>query len=433
MADTPPTNEEAENEYVENKNAENSENDNAENEYSIDTIRAYLEKRGFGPEDYNIVGDKVVFKQKIKTKGQPKTQAPATKIGKSKKKKVATPLQEFYFQYGINPAFQYTPEGNLRADTTVIPILPFSPLSASERLEFETQQAKAIQTEEISYDLALAELRRVYAEYKTAQTPEEKAIKAKEVYAANKEVKAAVAARTLVAFPERWIDIQRNPEIRLIDMSQPKEDRTIGFDVYLYKRHSSPLSQTWGMYRAQPVADQEGGTMEETILIFTDPDHSETGLFHPIREVEFTVHGTVYASPYQAYEGERFRELQNETLRKQILGTRSARSIRSLVNKEYTQPNDPLGLWIEILEALFTQKKEMADALIHTGSAKFVSKDPTFVSTDFLSALESVRTKLQEGRVEKAPEVATESVITKEEQDNAKKAAIIHTFRKRRF
>jgi predicted NAD-dependent protein-ADP-ribosyltransferase YbiA (DUF1768 family) len=407
-------------------------------EPNIDAIRAFLAQQGYGPEDYNIVEGEIIIKPKQTTQTKAKTKAKAkptvstTKITRKNQTIEQNPLQRFYSEYGTNPAFQYTPDGNLQLDTEVLRIQPFGPLTAAERLELETQQAKQIQDEEIVYDLALAELRRVYAEYKTANE-EQKKVLAIEIYNANKEVRTAVAARSSVAFPERWTNTANNPETRLIDMRQPKEIRKMGFDVFIYKRNSAPLSTALGTYRAQPLMDQAGGMNEETLVSLSTPENTESGHFHPIHELEFTVHGTLYASPYQAYEGERFRELENEPLRKQILGTRSARSIRSLVSKEYTQPNDPLGLWIDILEALYTQKKELGDALIDTGSATFVNQDPTFVSTDYISALETVRTKLQEGRVEKEPEVATESVITREDQEKAKKAAIIHTFRKRRF
>jgi predicted NAD-dependent protein-ADP-ribosyltransferase YbiA (DUF1768 family) len=160
----------------------------------------------------------------------------------------------------------------------------------------------------------------------------------------------------------------------------------------------------------------------------------ETAHFHPNFEREFTFEETRYVSPYQAFQAERFRELDNPALRKQILGTRSARTIHSLAEKEEKQPQHPEQLWEDVLLALYQQHKDLAKKLKDTGSAKFHVMDKEFGGQIYADALEQVRAELREKEADDTMlevGVAKESVITKDEQVKEKKGAIINAMRRR--
>jgi hypothetical protein len=174
----------------------------------------------------------------------------------------------------------------------------------------------------------------------------------------------------------------------------------------------------------------EGGNT--VVLFLTNTEDQQTGLFHPATEKEFVYNETKYASPYQAYEVERFKEVEDDIMVKKLLGTRSAKTIRNLVSQEKTQPPNPTQRWEEILEAFYTQSPDLAKKLKETGSARFHMMDKLIGMPEYAVALANVRTKLKE-RENDAPanvDAVKQSVITKDEQSKAKVGAIINNFRR---
>ena len=171
-----------------------------------------------------------------------------------------------------------------------------------------------------------------------------------------------------------------------------------------------------------------GGTV---VLFLTNPEDPKTGPFHPAAEREFVYNETRYVSPYQAYETERFKQMEDDFMVKKLLGTRSAKTIRNLVSGEKRQPQFPIQLWEEILEAFYTQFKDATESLKATGSARFHMMDKLTGSPEYANALANVRTKLKE-RENDAPGMVDDvklSVISEDEQKKAKVGAIINARR----
>lgn len=347
-------------------------------------------------------------------------------------------MKYFYQKRAKDPIhYTYTPEGDLRIQgvkdvpETTIPLRYFSALEPEERKELEIKRETDILEIETAYEQSLLALRDAVAKYRESGQLEEDAIA---VVRANEEVRLNSLLRSEFAYPTKWIKDIENPSVSNILLSQRYETRKMGFDVFLFKRLDMSKKDAWGHYRARPVATdagQSGGSSE--VLFITEADDKELGHFHPAFAREFVFEETRYVSPYQAYEGERFRELDNEAVRKQILGTRSARTILNIAEKEDGQVADPAKLWEAILDALYSQHKDLAEKLKATGSAKFHLMDKQFGSQIYVDALEKIRTRLREEALdtEKAPQEVKESVITEDEQKKAKKAAIINNFRRR--
>jgi hypothetical protein len=234
-------------------------------------------------------------------------------------------------------------------------------------------------------------------------------------------------------YPERRIDDVSNPEIRSILLQLTHEERKLGYDAFLFKRYALSRQDAEGHYRAHGEAGNAmlgGGT---TVLFLTTADDPKAGHFHPIFETEFVYNETKYASPYQAYETERFKELEDEQMVKKLLGTRSARTIQQLVAQDPRPPKNAESLWTEILEDLYTQNKAMADKLKETGSARFHMMDKQYGTPLYANALVTVRTSLKEreGDAPSGGGVVKQSVISEMEQEKAKVGAIINTFRRR--
>lgn len=346
-------------------------------------------------------------------------------------------MKLFYRYRAKNPFFfTYTAEGNLEIKpnnppmfpATTIPLRAFASLEPEQLEEIETRQREKQGEIETNYVQKMKELRAAHDAY-TPQVPESRAT----LVRLNEELRELSVLRNKTLYPERWTKELENPTTKDIIFTKPHEERKLGYAAFLFKRYPLSRNDAEGHYTvhgAMRAEGMEGGAV--VVLFLTNPDDQKTGQFHPAAEREFVYNETKYASPYQAYETERFKELEDEKMVKQLLGTRSAKTIRQLVSKEPKQPQFPVKLWEEILESFYSQFKDAADKLKGTGSARFHMMDKQTASPDYAVALANVRTKLKE-RENDAPanvDAIKQSVITEEEQKKAKVGAIIHNFRR---
>ncbi len=332
--------------------------------------------------------------------------------------------------------FVYTAEGNLEIKpdnpvslpATVIPMRAFSSLEPEELKELEDLRDEMESSDNERYVVLLNELRQANELYNPGQP--ETMVK---IVRLNQQLRDVLVTKTNLLYPERWTKILENPTTSDILLNQPYEDRKMGFDVFLFKRNSLSRDDAEGHYRAHGELRTEGMQGGDTLVLFiTNPEDQQTGIYHPATEREFVYNETKYASPYQAYEVERFKALDDESMVKKLLGTRSAKTIRSLVAQEKQHPQNPIQLWEEILEALYTQAPELGTKLKETGSARFHMMDKLIGMPEYAVALANVRTKLKE-KENDAPaniDAIKQSVISEEEQKKAKVGAIINNFRR---
>jgi hypothetical protein len=348
-------------------------------------------------------------------------------------------VKAFYRLRAKNSRFYgYTAEGNLEIKpenpagfpATVLTMRAFSALKPEELEEIESKQRELQASVETEYVAKMKELREAYDAFSGDRKSTEFA---NQIVRLNEELRGISVRRNKILYPERWIDSVDNPEIRSILLNMTHEQRKLGYDAFLFKRYALSRQDAEGHYRAHGEAGGAavgGGT---TVLFITAADDPKTGHFHPIYETEFVYNETKYASPYQAFETERFKELEDEQMVKKLLGTRSARTIQQLVSQDPRPPKNSEVLWTDILEELYAQNKSMADKLKQTGSARFHMMDKQFGNPLYANALVTVRTKLKE-RDDDAPsggDIVKQSVITEEEQQKAKVGAIINNFRRR--
>ena len=336
--------------------------------------------------------------------------------------------------------FVYTPEGNLEIKAgnavnlpaTIIPMRAFSELTPEELEEIEQTRMDMEKADNEKYVILLKQLREAQEAYNPQDSES-----IKKIVLLNQQLHEANVSKVALVYPEIWVRIMENPSVNEIDLNNPHEERKTGYDVHIFKRYFLSRNDAEGHYRqhgtiqgqGQGQGMQGGATV---VLFLTNVDDQQTGQFHPAFEREFVYNETKYASPYQAFETERFKELEDEGMVKQLLGTRSAKTIRSLASQEKQQPQFPVKLWEEILEAFYTQFKDAADKLKATGSARFHMMDKNTASPDYAIALANVRTKLKEQESDAPANVdpIKQSVISEEEQKKAKVGAIINNFRR---
>lgn len=371
-------------------------------------------------------------KPKPKSRKERQNEATFNEVNDKEKMKIFFRYKQKYPNF-----FVYTAEGNLEIKAnnpvslppTVLTMRAFSALEPEELKEIEETQEEMVKQDNDKYVILLNELRTANDAY----TPDDPQTISK-IVRLNEQLRDITVSKTSLLYPERWISNVENPTISDILFDQPNEERKMGYDIYLFKRYSLSRQDVEGHYREHGTFRPGGMGGGNTVVLFlTNPDDQQTGVFHPATEKEFVYNETKYASPYQAYEVERFKDLEDDIMVKKLLGTRSAKTIRTLVAQEKTQPSNPTQLWEDILEALYTQAPDMAKQLKETGSARFHMMDKLIGMPEYAVALANVRTKLKE-REKDAPanvDAVKQSVITKDEQAKAKVGAIINNFRHR--
>lgn len=395
-------------------------------------------------------------KRAFKVKAAPEEQKPIDSLSRKEL------LERFYKGRVENPEqYTYGPDGNLvildatGKPTKTIPMMKSCSLTADEVVELTRERAEEVRVFEVgskdaiegtqdkekateekpivsmSYVDALANLRDVYAKYKRGET----GYTARAVKDANVKVQEALALRGKALYPIKYVKDFRNPKIKTI-LIDSKDDRHIGYDVYVSKHYSFKKQDAFGHYiTPEEEAEQarkttmQGGSAIDVILIESYDDPAR-GFLHPAYTKDFAYTSTQYSSVYQAFEVERLKIVRNQALVDQLMKTRSPRTIASLAAQDKTAVPNSYDLWFSILKAFYQQNTDLAKQLLETGSSIFSLRDTTISSpSDYLNALMAVRAFLAEKQEGGAAAPVEKHVITEEEQKKAKVAAIINARR----
>jgi hypothetical protein len=349
---------------------------------------------------------------------------------------IQSALQSFYKKRGkakkdYFKTFAYTPEGNL-IDTSqdpanVIALRRFRPLSDEERQRIDETRLQSIIDAEKAFDTARDKLRTAYNSYK------EKKGSAADVVRLNKIVKTAEEVRNKAIYPQRYITVVSNPEIRSVIFEQKYEQRKLGHPVYLLKYLPYTKENAFGQY-ATPEETEEskrGGGIEEnglTVLstLIESPEDKDLGYLHPCFMKDFTYGGITYAFPLQAYEATRLKGLKQDAMVDEIMKTRSPRTVKNIAARDSTPAQNAYELWSAILKAYYQQHQDLAKKLEETGDNIFRLSENAPATSQYLRALFSLRASLRESQpVDIELPVSTGGVITEEEQRRNKVAAIL--------
>ena len=390
------------------------------------------------------------------------------------------------------PQYTYTKDGNLEVRSTtgeveqVIQLKKYIPLEAGERNEMDEYRLELISEIEGEYETALEELRVAWQQMAITGARGQ-------VLRANQRVAELDARRNAARSAVREVVDIDNPETRVILFDEPYEERKLVYDVvtipkppypdgkpmkadpydsqiFALRFRNFPGWQTNGKYVIDSDAPAEQAKEEAAAApkdqartklkdgriarIFFDVDgEALNGYLSPLWPVRFTFHDVESASALQAFEIERATLMGLTELRDTLKKTTAPRTIRILTRKYDKYPPDSKGIWLAIYTALYQQHPELTEKLLATGTDTLVFADqragPLGVGLgpseqNILDAtkwkgdnavgmaLETLRTRLRSGEVAETEGVegeAAEKVITEEEQEKAKKGAIINAVR----
>ena len=399
-------------------------------------------------------------------------------------KKTATQIESFYrFQKRKPDLYKKSEDGSLniyKKDGELeasIKLKSYRPITVEERDAMENFRLDKLAALDLLYEEKRRLLLEAYSEYKRTGN-------VLAVVRANGEVNTIelqrVEARSAVRGVKQ-LDIPRANEV-LFD--EPYEQRKLfGVNellgkkdilqngIFILERRNFPASLFYGRYEeagaamagdATEAAAAGAGTQGAasvrlttgiTARLFFMPEDPQNGLFSPMWPVDFVFKETQYASAFQAYEASRMEEQGQMEVRAKILKTRSARTIGIQTRKFATPAKNPQALWTAILTEMYKQHPELTEKLVETGQDVLVYADPVpggggvGLSADNKKILDPANWKGQNvvGRVLEAvragarevgsafeaapPPEAKEKVISIEEQEAAKKGAIIRARR----
>ena len=370
-------------------------------------------------EEPKPVKVKAARKMKVVSESRPEAIKPEEEIG------------AFYKKRGKAKTFKdysYTPEGNLiitdQEPPKTIPLRKFRPLTDEELQKINEERGQKIISAEEAFDKTSDLLRKAYVRYKEGGS-------AADVVRINKLVKAAEQQRNKAMYPERFITIEPNPEVRSIIFEQKYEQRKMGHDVFLLKYMPYSKKDLFGHYVGPEETKMEGGSDDEHVItvmstLIESPEDKDLGYLHPCYMKDFSYGGVTYAFPLQAFEVTRLKGLKQDSLVEEIMKTRSPRTVKNIAARDSTLAQNAYELWSAILKAFYQQHQDLAKKLEETGDNLFRLAENASATSQYLKALFSLRALIRESQpTDVEVPVATSSVITEEQQKRNKLAAIM--------
>ena len=370
-------------------------------------------------EEPKPVKVKAARKMKVVSESRPEAIKPEEEIG------------AFYKKRGKAKTFKdysYTPEGNLiitdQEPPKTIPLRKFRPLTGEELQKINEERGQKIISAEEAFDKTSDLLRKAYVRYKEGGS-------AADVVRINKLVKAAEQQRNKAMYPERFITIEPNPEVRSIIFEQKYEQRKMGHDVFLLKYMPYSKKDLFGHYVGPEETKMEGGSDDEHVItvmstLIESPEDNDLGYLHPCYMKDFSYGGVTYAFPLQAFEVTRLKGLKQDSLVEEIMKTRSPRTVKNIAARDSTLAQNAYELWSAILKAFYQQHQDLAKKLEETGDNLFRLAENAPATSQYLKALFSLRALIRESQpTDVEVPVATSSVITEEQQKRNKLAAIM--------
>jgi len=362
---------------------------------------------------------KAARKIKVVSESRPEAIKPEEEIGAFYKKRGKAKTFKHY---------SYTPEGNLiitdQEPPKTIALRKFRPLTDEELQKINEERGQKIIGAEEAFDKASDLLRKAYGRYKEGGS-------VADVVRLNKIVKAAEQQRNKAMYPERFITIEPNPEVRSIIFEQKYEQRKMGHDVFLLKYMPYSKKDLFGHYVGPEETKMGGGSDDEHVItvmstLIESPEDKDLGYLHPCYMKDFSYGGVTYAFPLQAFEVTRLKGLKQDSLVEEIMKTRSPRTVKNIAARDSTQAQNAYELWSAILKAFYQQHQDLAKKLEETGDNLFRLSENAAATSQYLKALFSVRALIRESQpTDVEVPVSTATVITEEQQKRNKLAAIM--------
>jgi ribA/ribD-fused uncharacterized protein len=324
-------------------------------------------------------------------------------------------LELFFENRALRPEFYtFDPKGNLvvreelagagkskydrvpGAVKKVYTIPPYRPITKEERDAVMATRIDEVRSLEEQYDTALAELRRLYDDWKAGEE-----VSRQEILEANRAVEVIDEKRHKTMYPVREVYTPATtlPITSVLIEAKFDKGKTFGeMDVTFLRRSTQTLRKLYvtegeevipeppvreegagaGAGAAGPSKVQGGGAgtfaqqlaKDLQILLFGQPEENEYGFLSTFYPVEFVLNGVKYFTIEQVLAAEKARLFLDDDLRQRIMKTRAPRSMRTMANNIVRKSAQQTG-GMRAIELHDWEGKVRKDLLRQSTLAKF--------------------------------------------------------------
>jgi len=349
-----------------------------------------------------------------------------------------------------------------------IPLYYYRPITKEEFMLMDKERKDGIIAIEEQIDIQKSLLRKAYNHFKNTKD-------SSDFIKINNELHELELKKVYLRSPLRIPKIIESIDTRFVDFDTPQEVRKLKDVQYIVYR-DFPLWKLYGRYTDSKeileVAEQERVTLLEGEVflkngkiarIFNDINN-ENNFLSIFNYVDFVYNNTKFTSVYQAFEATRLNILGYEDLRNEVLKNRSSRLIRTIGKRINKAMKDTKEIWKDILKTFYEQNTSLIPDLLNTNNTELVFAnnipylggigfaigseevlDPKLWKTLKLgdviltpnivgNTLMELRNEFREKSVEEVAKgggIILEKSKSKDNQEAAKKGAIINYFKNR--
>jgi len=257
-----------------------------------------------------------------------------------------------------------------------IPLYYYRPITKEEFTIMDKERKDSIIAIEEQIDLQKNLLRKAYIHYKNTKD-------SSDFIKINNELHDLELKKIYLRSPVRIAKIIESIDTRYIDFDEPNEVRKLK-DVQFNVYRDYPIWKLYGRYTDSKeileVSEQKRITLLEGEIflkngkiarIFNDINN-ENNFLSIFNFVDFVYNNTKFTSLYQAFEATRLNELGYEDLKNEVLKNRGTRLIR-MIGKKINKPlNNTKEIWNDIIKTYYEQNTSLIPDLLNTNNVELV-------------------------------------------------------------
>ena len=260
-----------------------------------------------------------------------------------------------------------------------IPLYYYRPITKQEFDEMDALRVQTIIDIEEQIDIQRELLRKAHIEYVT--TKDASNFMTINATLNNLELKK-VNARTAIRDTKEIESIDKR-DIELEKIHEKRKAKNIFVNIYrdflLWKLYGRYTDSKDVVESSETITLEKGEVFLKSgkiARIFNDIDEENNNL-SIFKIKEFKYKDIKYLSPYQAFEAIRLAEAGYDSLRDEVMKSRTIRNIRLIGKKISTPLKDTYSLWMDILENYYNQHPELKKDLLATNSDILVFANAT--------------------------------------------------------
>ena len=257
-----------------------------------------------------------------------------------------------------------------------IPLYYYRPITKEEFTIMDKERKDSIIAIEEQIDLQKNLLRKAYIHYKNTKD-------SSDFIKINNELHDLELKKIYLRSPVRIAKIIESIDTRYIDFDEPNEVRKLK-DVQFNVYRDYPIWKLYGRYTDSKeileVSEQKRITLLEGEIflkngkiarIFNDINN-ENNFLSIFNFVDFVYNNTKFTSLYQAFEATRLNELGYEDLKNEVLKNRGTRLIR-MIGKKINKPlKNTKEIWTDIIKTYYEQNTSLIPDLLNTNNVELV-------------------------------------------------------------